>query len=198
MTSPSGLHDLGAAERAVLRHPERLRAPSRARSAGPTICGITSPARWTMTVSPSRMSLRLMSSSLCSVARETVTPPTSTGSSIGPRVERAGAPDADLDLVELRLRGHGRPLERACPARPLVERAEARLLVERVDLDHDPVDLVVELGAPPLPLGAARRDLLDRLEPLRVRVRAEAVLAQPRERLPVRLEPRPVARARAP
>ena len=28
------------------------------------------------------MSLRLMSSSLCSVARETVTPPTSTGSSI--------------------------------------------------------------------------------------------------------------------
>ncbi len=31
-------------------------------------------------MSPSRMSLRLMSSSLCSVARETVTPPTSTGS----------------------------------------------------------------------------------------------------------------------
>ncbi len=49
--------------------------------AGPTICGITSPARWTITMSPSRMSLRLMSSSLWSVARETVTPPTSTGSS---------------------------------------------------------------------------------------------------------------------
>ena len=32
-------------------------------------------------MSPSRMSLRLMSSSLCSVAFETVTPPTSTGSS---------------------------------------------------------------------------------------------------------------------
>jgi hypothetical protein len=50
--------------------------------AGPTICGITSPARCTTTMSPSRMSLRLMSSSLCSVARDTVTPPTSTGSSI--------------------------------------------------------------------------------------------------------------------
>ncbi len=50
-------------------------------STGPTTWGITSPARWTMTRSPSRMSLRLMSSSLCSVAWETVTPPTSTGSS---------------------------------------------------------------------------------------------------------------------
>ena len=49
--------------------------------AGPTICGITSPARCTITSSPSRMSLRLMSSSLCSVAREIVTPPTSTGAS---------------------------------------------------------------------------------------------------------------------
>ena len=56
--------------------------PSLCGPAGPTICGITSPARWTITSSPSRMSLRLMSSSLCSVARETVTPPTSTGSSI--------------------------------------------------------------------------------------------------------------------
>jgi hypothetical protein len=48
---------------------------------GPTTCGITSPARWTMTTSPSRMSFRLMSSSLCRVAFVTVTPPTSTGSS---------------------------------------------------------------------------------------------------------------------
>ena len=50
-------------------------------STGPTTWGMTSPARWTMTVSPTRMSLRLMSSSLWSVAFETVTPPTSTGSS---------------------------------------------------------------------------------------------------------------------
>src|SRR5438876_790698 len=53
--------------------------PFRCSPAGPTICGITSPARWTITSSPSRMSLRLMSSSLCSVARDTVTPPTATG-----------------------------------------------------------------------------------------------------------------------
>ncbi len=51
-------------------------------STGPTTCGITSPARWTITVSPMRTSLRWMFSSLCSVASLTMTPPTSTGSRI--------------------------------------------------------------------------------------------------------------------
>ncbi|KJR42763.1 hypothetical protein MCHI_001342 [Candidatus Magnetoovum chiemensis] len=45
-----------------------------------TIFGITSPARTTTTVSPILTSLRKISSSLCKVARETVTPPTFTGS----------------------------------------------------------------------------------------------------------------------
>ena len=40
---------------------------------------MTSPARCTITVSPSRMSLRAISSSLCSVALVTTTPPTVTG-----------------------------------------------------------------------------------------------------------------------
>ncbi len=44
-----------------------------------TISGITSPARRTITVSPTRTSLRRTSSSLCSVALVTVTPPTNTG-----------------------------------------------------------------------------------------------------------------------
>ena len=58
-------------------------APSLRRlSTGPTTCGMTSPARRTMTVSPSRRSLRCTSSSLCSVAMPTVTPPTTTGSRI--------------------------------------------------------------------------------------------------------------------
>ena len=43
---------------------------------------MTSPARRTITVSPMRMSLRAISSSLCSVALETTTPPTVTGSSL--------------------------------------------------------------------------------------------------------------------
>ena len=67
----------------------------------------------------------------------------------------------------------------------VVQRAEAALLVEGVDLDHDPVDLVVELDAPLLPFAAGRGDRLDRVVTLRVGVRAEAVLAQPLQRLPV-------------
>ncbi len=46
-----------------------------------TTSGITSPARRTTTVSPTRTSLRRTSSSLCSVALVTVTPPTNTGAS---------------------------------------------------------------------------------------------------------------------
>ena len=49
-------------------------------STGPNTSGITSPALRTMTVSPTRTSLRSTSSSLCSVARATVDPATSTGS----------------------------------------------------------------------------------------------------------------------
>ena len=45
----------------------------------PRICGMTSPARCSITVSPARTSLRAISSSLCSVARVTTTPPTFTG-----------------------------------------------------------------------------------------------------------------------
>ena len=42
---------------------------------------MTSPARWMVTVSPTRTPSRAISSSLCSVAFDTTTPPTVTGSS---------------------------------------------------------------------------------------------------------------------
>ena len=76
----------------------------------------------------------------------------------GPGIESAGATDPDVDLQQLRLRGHRRPLERTRPARPAVEHAEPPLLIERVDLDHDPVDLVVELDAARLPRAAGFGD----------------------------------------
>src|SRR5206468_1437265 len=114
-----------------------------------------------------------------------------------PWVERTGAADADHDLLEPRHRGHRRPLERARPARTLVQRAEPALLVEVVDLDDDAVDLVVELRAPPLPRSARVGDRFDRLEPLGKRVDREAVLLEPLQRLPVRRELDPFARADA-
>ena len=53
----------------------------RRESTGPSTSGITSPAFRTMTVSPTRTSLRCTSSKLCSVARATVEPATTTGTS---------------------------------------------------------------------------------------------------------------------
>src|SRR5262249_46665808 len=81
-----------------------------------------------------------------------------------------------------------RPLERPRPTRPGVQRAEASLLVERVDLDHDPVDLVVELDPLRLPLAAGGGDLLDRFEALCVRVCPEASVAEPLEHAELRLD----------
>ena len=114
-----------------------------------------------------------------------------------PGIERARTPDADRDLVQPRRRSHRGPLESARPARTLVERAETRLLFERIDLDHDSVDLVVELGSSLLPLVAGLYYLFDRFEPFRIRVGAKAVLAEPLERLPVRRSSEAVAPADA-
>src|SRR5262249_51437925 len=83
-----------------------------------------------------------------------------------PRMGRARAAAGEAARGRPRPRRHRRPLVRARPARPLVEDAEPALLVERVDLDHDAVDLVVELEPALLPLDTCRRDFVDRLEPL--------------------------------
>ena len=56
-----------------------------------------------------------------------------------------------------------------------MQRAEPFLLRVVVDLDHDPVDLVVELRSAALPHATALRDLLDGLEALGERVDREAV-----------------------
>jgi hypothetical protein len=117
------------------------------------------------------------------------------GLELRPRIERARAPDADVDLPQLRDGRRRRPLVRARPARALVQRAEPSLLVEVVDLDDDPVDLVVELGTPRLPGATRLRDLLDGLQPLGVRVGAEAVVAEPEEHLPLRLRELALAHA---
>ena len=61
-------------------------------STGPTTSGITSPALRTMTVSPTRTSLRATSSGLWSVAIPTVEPPTNTGSSTANGVARPVRP----------------------------------------------------------------------------------------------------------
>ena len=111
------------------------------------ICGMTSPARWTTTVSPTRTSLRAISSSLCRVALETTTPPTVTGLKLGDRGQRAGASDLDLDRLEHGHRPFGRELVRHRPARAARDEAEPLLEREIVDLVDHAVDVIAEARA---------------------------------------------------
>ena len=150
--------------------------PGSCSPAGPTTCGMTSPARWTITRSPTRMSFRRMSSSLCSVALVTVTPPTCTGSSSASGFRTPVRPTRTWIAVRRVTAERRRPLERTREARAAVQGAETTLLVERVELDHDAVDLVSESRSPLLPGDAGVGDVVDRVEALRVRVRAETAL----------------------
>ena len=86
-----------------------------------------------------------MSSALCRVAIEIVEPATNTGSSTAYGVLRAGAPDVDLDLQQLRVRLLRREFERGRPARELGRGAEPLAQREVGDLDHDAVGVELEL-----------------------------------------------------
>ena len=122
---------------------------------------MTSPARWIETVSPTRTSLRAISSSLCSVALVTTTPPTVTGLEIGDGRERARAADIDVDAVDDRDRLLGRELVRQRPARRARHEAEPVLQVEVVELVDDAVDVIAELGALRLDEAVLRQHLVE-------------------------------------
>ena len=110
-----------------------------------------------------------------------------------PRIQRARPADANVDSLQRRDRRRGRPLEGPRPARSLMQGAEPLLLVERVDLDDDPVDLVVEAETTLLPGLAGGGDLPDRLEALDQRIRAESAFTEPGERRELRVGPGTVA-----
>src|SRR5204862_2702857 len=75
--------------------------------------------------------------------------------------------------------------------------AQAPLELELVDLHDDAVDLEVQRPAAVLPGEALPDDLLLALEPHDVAVDPEAVLAQPLEAVPVRVERDPLVGADA-
>ena len=87
-----------------------------------------------ITVSPTRMSLRAISSSLCSVARDTTTPPTVTGSSSATGVSAPVRPTWIVISSQHRLRLLGREFVRDRPARRAADEAEPLLQVERSTL----------------------------------------------------------------
>ena len=104
------------------------------------------------------------------------------------RVQVAELADVPVDRVQARDRGRRRELPGDRPARVAPDDAEPALQLDVVDLHHDAVDLEVERAAPLLPVQALGDDLVLGRELLDVAVDAEAVGAQPLQRLPVRAE----------
>ena len=117
-------------------------AARRGRRSAPTTSGITSPARRTITVSPTRTPLRRISNRLCSVAFDTVVPPTNTGSSLATGVSLPVRPTWMSMRVQQRRLLLRRILLRHGPAR--LARLEAELVLQGpvVDLVDDAVDVV--------------------------------------------------------
>ena len=181
-TASSGLDRRRVAGRAALGRLGRRargRCALTACGAGETTCGITSPARSTITSSPARTSLRAMSSSLCSVASLTVTPPTPHRLEHGERVQVAELAHVPLDALEHGGLRRRRELPGDGPARLAAHDAQAALQLDVVDLDDDAVDLEAQAGAALLPGLALGHDVVLAVEQLDVVVDREAVLAQP-------------------
>ena len=132
---------------------------------------------------------------MCSVASLTVTPPTWTGSSTRERVQVAELADVPLDACSVVTAVVGGNFQAIAQrgSRPTTPRRRCSSYV--VDLDHHAVDLEVERAAALLPGQALGDDLVLGVELLDVGVDAEAVLAQPLQRLPVARERDPLGRA---
>ena len=128
-------------------------SPVRSWVSGPTTWGMTSPARCTTTRSPIIRSLRATSSWLWRVARRDRRAADRHRLQHGERHQRAGAADADLDVVQRRDRRRRRELVGDRPARRAAHGAEALLDVDLVDLHHGAVDVEVHRrrGDPPTP-----------------------------------------------
>ena len=112
-----------------------------------TICGMTSPARCSTTVSPMRTSLRAISSSLCRVACCTMTPPTLTGCITARGVSAPVRPtwiSIRSSVVVACSAGNFQAMAQrgARPTKP-----SRRLPVQPVELVDDAVDVVGEAGA---------------------------------------------------
>ena len=125
--------------------------PSRRSTIGRTTSGMTSPALWSTTWSPMRMSLRRTSSRLCSVARATVEPATTVGVRCATGVSVPVRPTYATMSSTTRLDLLGRVLEGDRPAWRVRDHAQPALELEAVDLDHHAVSAVRQVVARLLP-----------------------------------------------
>ena len=121
--------------------------PSRRSTTGPRISGMTSPALRSTTVSPMRTPLRCTSVGVVQRGALDRGPGDDDRLHDPERRDPAGATDVDLDVEELGVDLLGRVLEGDRPARRARGGAEPALHRDLVDLDDDPVDLVLDVVA---------------------------------------------------
>ena len=122
---------------------------------------MTSPARWMRTRSPSRTSLRSNSSRLCSEGARDGHAPHLHRAQERDRGELARAAHLHTDALQARDLLAGRKLECERPPRMVGSAPEFGARRQRVQLQHHPVDLVVEVVAVPRELGVIGDGLLD-------------------------------------
>ncbi len=96
------------------------------------------------TLSPMRISLRRISSSLCSVARLTTEPASSTGSIIATGVSAPVRPTCTINIADGGFRLLRRIFIGDGPARAARDEAQAALLLQRVHLHHHAVDIIAQ------------------------------------------------------
>src|SRR4029453_4844484 len=95
-----------------------------------------------------RTSLSRITSSLCSVAMRTITPPTATGSSTANGLSAPVRPTLTPVSAGGGVGAVGGDLKPTPRGGSAPDGAECLLLVAPVDLDDTAVDVVVELGTP--------------------------------------------------
>ena len=138
---------------------------------------MTSPARRTTTVSPTRTSLRAISSSLCRVALETTTPPTVTGLSLARGVSAPVRPTL-ISIASTTVIARSAGNLCATAHRGEREMNPSRLLQRKiVDLVDDAVDVVAERRALSLDDAVACEHLGGRMADLGQRIGRQAEAA---------------------
>ena len=144
MTSPSGLNAAEPQTGQWSGKANFFSFPVRLSFITATTLGMTSPLRSMSTQSPTRMSLRRISSSLWRVDRDDGRAGQAHGLEVGDRRQGAGPSDLDPDAENPGRGLAGRKLEGDRPAGRLGGRPERRPLRGRIDLDDDSVDIVIE------------------------------------------------------
>ena len=157
---------------------------------------MTSPAFSITTVSPIRISLRSISSSLCKVARATRLPPTVTGSSAATGVNVPVRPTWIKNIQQARFDPFRFVFESDRPARRFRGESENLPLRKRIHFHHRAIRLVGEIVPDPIELVNRPQDFLDRIGQPPALAAGQPEFLEQREKLRMLVQRRAFDRAR--